>query len=151
MTAEMPPPLSPPSQGREQCATKRGGNLGSFNRNFSSPQFRARPAPILASLLAVALAGPARGDDSSSPTYERDIKPLFAKRCTVCHRASKRSMLDISAGLALDSLEGTLAGSARDKVIVPGKSRDSELVRRLADQDEDRRMPLQDKPLALPQ
>ena len=60
-------------------------------------------------------------------------------------------MLDISAGLALDSLEGILAGSARDKVIVPGKSRESELVRRLADPDEDRRMPLQDKPLSPPQ
>jgi hypothetical protein len=57
-------------------------------------------------------------------------------------------MLDISAGLALDSLEGILAGSARDKVIVPGKALKSELVRRLADQDEDRRMPLQEKPLS---
>ena len=75
----------------------------------------------------------------------------FAKRCTVCHRASKRSMLDLSGGLALDSLEGILAGSARDKVIVPGKARESELVRRLADPDEDRRMPLQDKPLSPPQ
>jgi WD40 repeat protein len=102
-------------------------------------------------LLAIALAPSTRGDDSSAPTYERDIKPLLAKRCTVCHRASKRSMLDISAGLALDSLDGILAGSARAKVIVPGKSSDSELVRRLAEKDEDRRMPLQDQPLAPPQ
>jgi WD40 repeat protein len=60
-------------------------------------------------------------------------------------------MLDLSGGLALDSLEGILAGSARDKVIVPGKARESELMRRLADPDEDRRMPLQDKPLSAPQ
>ena len=32
-----------------------------------------------------------------------------------------------------------------------GKARESELVRRLADPDEDRRMPLQDKPLSPPQ
>jgi WD40 repeat protein len=103
---------------------------------------------IVALLLSVGILASARADDSSAPTYEKDIKLLFAKRCTVCHRASKRSMLDLSGGLALDSLEGILAGSARDKVIVPGKARDSELVRRLADPDEDRRMPLQDKPLS---
>jgi WD40 repeat protein len=93
-------------------------------------------------------APPARADDSPIPTYEKDIKPLFAKYCTVCHRASKRNALDISAGLALDTLEGILAGSARDKVIVPGKASQSELARRLADPDEDRRMPLQDQPLS---
>ena len=93
-------------------------------------------------------AGAAQASESDSPTYEKDIKPLFAKRCTACHRASKRSMVDISGGLALDSLEGVLAGSARDKVIVPRKSGDSELMRRLTDPDEDRRMPLQDQPLA---
>ncbi len=127
MIGEMPPPLTP------------------------IPGLFARPARMLALLLVVALAGKARSDDSSAPTYERDIKPLLARRCTVCHRASKRTILDISAGLALDSLEGILAGSARAKVIVPGKSADSELVRRLADNDEDRRMPLQDQPLAPPQ
>ncbi len=102
----------------------------------------------LVSLSLILCARSAPADDSPIPTYEKDIKPLFAKRCTVCHRASKRSMLDISAGLALDSLESILAGSARDKVIVPGKAPQSELVRRLADPDEDRRMPLQDEPLS---
>ena len=80
---------------------------------------------LVAWLISLSLLGlhrPAEADDSAAPTYEKDIKPLFAKRCTVCHRASKRSMLDISAGLALDSLEGILAGSARDKVIAPGKA-----------------------------
>ena len=62
-----------------------------------------------------------RADDSSAPTYERDIKPLFAKRCTVCHRASKRDDPDISGGLALDSFEAVLAGTTREKVIVPGR------------------------------
>jgi hypothetical protein len=109
---------------------------------------------ILVSLLSAALGscpGPVRGEDSSAPTYERDIKPLFARRCTVCHKASKRADLDVSGGLALDSLEAILAGTAREKVVVPGRSGESELVRRLADGDEERRMPLQDKPLPEPQ
>jgi WD40 repeat protein len=87
-------------------------------------------------------------EDSAAPTYERDIKPLFAQRCIVCHKASKRRDRDVSGGLALDSLAGILAGAPREKVVVPGHSVESELVRRLADADEDRRMPLQDKPLS---
>jgi hypothetical protein len=101
-----------------------------------------------AALFSFIVAASAFADDSSAPTYEKDIKPLFAKRCTGCHRASRRSMLDLSGGLALDSFEGIQAGSVRHKVIAPGKARDSELMRRLADPDEDRRMPLQDKPLS---
>jgi hypothetical protein len=57
-------------------------------------------------------------------------------------------MLDISGGLALDSLEAVLAGSAKTKVVAPGKASSSELVRRLADPDEDRRMPLREEPLS---
>ena len=91
------------------------------------------------------------GDDSPAPTYERDIKPIFAKRCTVCHSARKRDDPEISGGLVLDSFEGVLAGTARHKVIVPGRSTASELVHRLADADEDQRMPLQDEPLPGPQ
>jgi len=104
----------------------------------------------LAALLALAagpFAAPIAADDRAAPTYERDIKPLFARRCTVCHKASKRDDPDISGGLALDSLEAILAGTPREKVVVPGRSGASELVRRLAYPDEDRRMPLQDKPL----
>jgi hypothetical protein len=102
------------------------------------------------SLLALAQLDcprPLCGGDVSAPTYERDIKPLFARRCTVCHRASKRGDVDISGGLALDSLAGILEGTARAKVVVPGKALQSELVRRLADPDDDRRMPRDDQPL----
>jgi hypothetical protein len=115
---------------------------------YSTPMRSHARRNSLCIVILLVVSSHARGDESPAPTYEKDIKPLFAKRCTVCHRVSKRSMLDLSGGLALDSLEGILAGSARDKVIVPGKSSDSELVRRLTDPDEDRRMPLQDKPLS---
>jgi WD40 repeat protein len=103
---------------------------------------------LVLALLPCGWPCPARGDDPAAPTYERDIKPLFASRCTACHRASNRNNLDISGGLALDSLEGILAGTPRDKVVVPGNAKQSELVRRLSDQDEDRRMPRDDEPLA---
>ncbi len=106
-----------------------------------------RPLIWLVSSCCMCCAAAGRADDSAAPTYEKDIKPIFVKRCTVCHRASKRGSLDISGGLALDSLIGVLAGSPRDKVIAPGKARQSELMRRLSDPDEDRRMPRGEEPL----
>jgi len=108
-------------------------------------------------LLFALLSGPAsglgcvRGDEASAPTYERDIKPILAKRCTVCHSSSKQDDLEISGGLALDSIEGVLAGTKRRKVVVPRSANESALLRRLTDPDLDRRMPLEDKPLSAAQ
>jgi hypothetical protein len=65
----------------------------------------------------------------------------------VCHNARKRDNPDISGGLALDTFEGVLAGTPQHKVLVPGRSSQSELVSRVNDADEERRMPLQDRPL----
>jgi len=82
------------------------------------------------------------------PTYERDVRPLLVKRCTVCHNAGKVNDQDVSGGLALDSFDAALKGAVGRPVVVPGKADASELVKRLTDADEDRRMPLSDKPLS---
>src|SRR5437762_12634566 len=92
----------------------------------------------LAMLLVV--AAPCPGDEP--PTYERDIRPLLAQRCTVCHNPKKLNDPDISAGLALHTYDGALAGTKDHKVVVAGKAAERELFRRLSDEDEDRRMPL---------
>jgi WD40 repeat protein len=93
----------------------------------------------------------ARGDEVPAPTYEREIKPILAKRCTVCHCSSKRDDLELSGGLALDSIESVLAGTKRRKVVVAGQANQSELVLRLNDPDVERRMPLDDAPLSVAQ
>ena len=92
-----------------------------------------------------AWAGRAGADEP--PTYEREIKPLFAKRCNVCHNKKNLDNEDVSAGLALDSYEAALAGTEEHKVIDAGHAATSELFTRLSDPDEDRRMPLSEKPL----
>jgi hypothetical protein len=102
-------------------------------------------------MVAVVVCWPASGLDAAdvtAPTYERDIKPLVAKRCAVCHSKAKQRDPDLSGGLALDSYEGILEGTVQRKVVTPGKSAASELVRRLVDADLERRMPLQDQPLS---
>jgi hypothetical protein len=50
----------------------------------------------------------ALGDEA--PTYERDIRPLLSKHCTICHSKKNLANADVSAGLALDSYEAVLAG-----------------------------------------
>src|SRR4051812_41989839 len=82
-----------------------------------------------------AWAGRAPGDEA--PTYERDIRPLFAKRCNVCHNGKNLDNLDVSAGLALDSYESAMAGTKEHKVIDAGHAATSVLFARLSDPDEE--------------
>jgi WD40 repeat protein len=91
--------------------------------------------------------GFANAADPQRPTYEQEIKPILVQRCTICHSARNQKDPDLSGGLALDTFEAILAGTKRHKVVLPGRSAESELVRRLSDADEDRRMPLQEDPL----
>lgn len=102
---------------------------------------------IFAILIAIGFALSARAADAA-PTYEGDVKPLLVKHCTVCHNAKKLDNLDVSAGLALDTYEAALKGTKDHPVVVAGKADASALVSRLTDPDEDRRMPLSDKPLS---
>jgi len=102
----------------------------------------------LLALLALSSTGLAA---DGPPSFERDVKPLLVKRCTVCHNARKIDDPDISAGLALDSYEAAMRGVNGRAVVVPGKAAQSELVSRLSDADDDRRMPLSDRPLAGPE
>jgi hypothetical protein len=82
----------------------------------------------------------------AEPTYWQDVRPLLRKHCTGCHSARMLADTDLSGGLALDSYEAALKGASRS-VIVPAKSKDSELIRRVTTTDDDRRMPQGGKPL----
>src|SRR4051812_15724066 len=106
-----------------------------------------RPIPVLVSALALLpmLVAPAPADEA--PTYERDIKPLLARKCAVCHNARKVDNLDLSGGLALDTFDAVRKGTEEHAVVQPGRARDSELFRRITATDEDLRMPLDDDPL----
>jgi hypothetical protein len=101
--------------------------------------------PIAVLTIFAWFSGVSLGDEP--PTYERDIKPLFAKRCVACHNQKKVQNVDVSGGLALDSFEAVTAGTTSRKVVVPGNAVESELIARLNASDEDERMPLFEKPL----
>lgn len=83
---------------------------------------------------------------AAEPTYWQDVRPIFRKHCTVCHSERNLSEPEVSAGLALDSYQAARKG-AKHPVIVAGKANESRLVQLLRIADENRRMPLDAKPL----
>ena len=66
----------------------------------------------------------------SSPLFAKEVRPILASRCYPCHGPNLQQN-----GLRLDSLAGVLKGSDYGKVVVPGNSGQSRLVRRLLAQE----------------
>jgi hypothetical protein len=73
---------------------------------------------------------------SRAVEFQRDIAPLFAERCHTCHGPEKQK-----GGLRLDRKTEALAGGDSGKVIVPGKSAESLLVKNVTGVDPDSIMP----------
>ena len=68
--------------------------------------------------------------------FETQIRPLFIKHCGECHGAA-----DQKSGLRVDAKQAAFKGGDGGPVIVPNKSSDSELLRRVSSDDPDERMP----------
>ena len=96
---------------------------------------------LLCAVLAV--EEPAGGEPSTSEQirfYETSIRPLLTEHCLKCHGEQKQW-----GGLRLDSREATLRGGDSGAAIVPGKPLDSLLIQAVQQEDEDLRMPKDDK------
>ncbi|MBK7929830.1 MAG: PSD1 domain-containing protein [Bryobacterales bacterium] len=65
----------------------------------------------------------------SAPDFEREVQPVFRKRCSGCHGASKQTN-----GLRLDDRDAAMKGGYAGAVIVPGKSAESALMHRVLGQ-----------------
>jgi hypothetical protein len=87
----------------------------------------------LLALLLLILSGPgllrARADDID---FSRDVRPLLSDNCFFCHGPDEKKR---QADLRLDTRAGALA------VLTPGKSADSELIRRITSGDPEEVMP----------
>ncbi len=96
---------------------------------------------IAALAVASLVCGHSAADEKIS--YSRQIQPLLAARCFACHGPD-----DAESGLALH--EEKLAHAEPDSgtmAIVPGRPDESELLRRVATDDEWERMPPEGEPL----
>lgn len=85
------------------------------------------------------LALPATG---APPDFDKDVWPIFRKKCYVCHNATLKQN-----GLRLDDGEAALTGGYGGPVIVPGKSADSKLIARVTSPKPEERMPKMGAPL----
>src|SRR5262245_49434789 len=73
---------------------------------------------------------------SSSVDFIRDVQPLFKAYCFSCHGPQKQR-----GGLRLDT-KAALQGGDAGLVILPGKSQESLLVKKITSEDDTVRMPL---------
>src|SRR5215831_18575477 len=87
------------------------------------------------------LASPAQRDEKVD--FKRQVQPIFEARCIKCHGADKPQ-----AELRLDSEAAVLRGSISGRVVVPGKSAESLLVKRLSGFNGVPPMPLGSEPLS---
>lgn len=85
---------------------------------FDAPALREILKDQLPAQTVTVPLAPVVGD----PTYDANIGPLFATKCTACHGATP------SAGLNLSTYAGAIKGSDNGPVIVPGNSAGSKLV-----------------------
>src|SRR5579872_5725524 len=71
--------------------------------------------------------------------FAHDVVPILKARCAKCHTNGT-----YKGGLSFDTREALLKG----KVVVPGKSAESELIKRVVSKDKETRMPSQGEPLS---
>ena len=83
------------------------------------------------------IAAPALLRAAPAPVdFSRDILPILSDNCFHCHGPDEKAR---KAKLRLDTREGALR--LKDPVVIPGKSAQSELVKRITTTDDDDQMP----------
>lgn len=98
---------------------------------------------ILISIVAVVLIAVWNYDTSEEISYNRDIRPIVNAKCISCHGGVKQS-----GGFSMLFEEEAKAKTESGKpAIIPGDSKNSELMRRLTHSDTTMRMPLDAPPL----
>src|SRR5271170_6817745 len=68
--------------------------------------------------------------------FEKQVQPLLSERCYGCHGPDVQQ-----SGLRLDKRQNAMRGGDYGPVIIPGKSAESKLIRRIVDGDGALQMP----------
>ena len=99
--------------------------------------------PLVIKIWLALLALPAL---SEGMLFEERVLPIFADRCHQCHGAKSQK-----GGLRLDFRENALRGGNSGKIWLPGRSGESEIVRRITASNPDLRMPPKEESLSAEQ
>ncbi|MHC4875161.1 MAG: PSD1 and planctomycete cytochrome C domain-containing protein [Planctomycetota bacterium] len=90
--------------------------------------------PFLLITTALLVTAFRSSDAAADPSFARDIRPILASRCFVCHGPDESHR---EGDLRLDQREDAIDAGA----LVPGNSSDSELIRRILTTNPDEQMP----------
>ena len=102
--------------------------------------FRFFAATLLMCCLAIATA---RAEEKQVE-FAREVRPILESSCWKCHGPEKQK-----GGLRLDRREGGMRpADSGKKAVVPGKTDESELIRRVESADASERMPAEAEPLS---
>jgi hypothetical protein len=91
---------------------------------------------VIVSLIAWLVPAPARAADAAPVDFSRDVLPILSQNCFLCHGPDAKTR---KADLRLDDEQSALR--TNEPIIVPGKSAESELIRRVSSMDADEAMP----------
>jgi hypothetical protein len=93
------------------------------------------------------------GDDKPLPTpasrtidFDKDVRPIFAAHCLECHGLKKQK-----SDFRLDRKASALKGGDNGPAIIPAKSGESPLIRRVAGIGDEEKMPPKGPPLSAEQ
>ncbi|MCH7729776.1 MAG: DUF1549 domain-containing protein, partial [Planctomycetes bacterium] len=100
--------------------------------------FAKTSAVSMTALLCVVLCSPTGAAPPRTIQYNRDVRPILADKCFRCHGADQAAR---QADMRLDEQKDATADRGGYRVISPGKSAASELIRRITSTDDDERMP----------
>lgn len=87
-------------------------------------------------LLVALVLGTSVAESASKIDFTKDVQPILEARCLKCHSRGK-----LRGGFSLETRASLLAGGESGKVIEPGKSTDSVLLKLVAGTDPDQVMP----------
>ena len=108
---------------------------------FRSSDFRSNGRFAVALTATWIAVSALRAADSSTAdvSFQRDVRPILSRYCFKCHGPDERTR---ESGLRLDKRAVATAPAASGSVAVtPGEPQQSELVRRIFNEDADERMP----------
>lgn len=87
----------------------------------------------VAAILLMLLVAPV---NAAEIDFAHEVVPILKQHCGKCHTGDQKK-----GGLSLNTRETALAGGESGKVIITGKSAESELIKRLTSDDSDVKMP----------
>lgn len=100
-----------------------------------------RTPPAIGLILLLLLVSPvSAADEAGIAFFEKKVRPVLVQHCYACHSAEAQAKKKLRGGLRLDTKEGLLQGGDSGPAIVPGKAKESLLIKSLH-YDGDLKMP----------